>query len=90
LQPIRVELASEGERIFTREGCSGCHTLDQFTGTGGPNLNREFVKRPNPQWLIRFIKDPSSVRPSSTMPSFPHLSRTDLEALAEYIRKPRP
>lgn len=89
IQPIRIELAAQGEQIFAREGCGGCHTIDRFSGSGGPNLNRESAKHPNPQWLVRFIANPASVRPSSTMPSFGHLSQSDLAALAEFVRQPR-
>ena len=49
------ERVSPGEKIFTSEGCSGCHTLEAAGATGkvGPNLDE---LRPNQQAVARQVR----------------------------------
>lgn len=85
--PINESLVQAGKRLFSTNGCKNCHTLDDYQG--GINLASQWKVHHDPQWYMRFIKNPQSVKPATTMPSFSRLSEGDLRALAEYLRKPR-
>ncbi|MCW5941422.1 MAG: cytochrome b N-terminal domain-containing protein [Fimbriimonadaceae bacterium] len=86
---IRPELAARGATLFKARGCVRCHGLDGSKGSGGPDLTFVHRKHPDPDWYRRFVRNPRSVRPNSTMPAFA-LSEDDLTAIAEYLRNPRP
>lgn len=85
-KPISPTLVAEGKKLFTSSGCAGCHGIDGARGTGGPDLTTVHARHSDPDWYIRYIKKPTDVVPTSTMPAFGHLAGTDLEALAEYLR----
>lgn len=85
--PIDETLATKGKLLFKSNGCVNCHKLDE--SKEGVDLNSDWKKERPRDWYVKFIKNPSSVKPSSTMPSFPKLSEADLNALGEYVRKPR-
>ena len=87
VKPIDESLAERGLALFREIGCRNCHQID---GNGeGIDLTDVHKKQPNPEWYIRFIKNPSSINPSSTMPAFDELTIEELSALAEFLRKPR-
>jgi quinol-cytochrome oxidoreductase complex cytochrome b subunit/cytochrome c2 len=89
-EPIDEELAKTGERLFKAElACAGCHGEDLSGGAGGPGLLKVYEKHPDAEWYKRFIKNPKSIRPGSTMSAFEDLSDRQLAALAEYLRKPK-
>ncbi|HJP66515.1 MAG TPA: cytochrome c oxidase subunit II [Actinomycetota bacterium] len=86
--------AAQGELVFMRESCAGCHTIrgTQATGTTGPDLTY-FGSRasigaltlPNtPGNLARWITDPQSIKPGNLMPPT-DLSPRDLSALVTYL-----
>ena len=78
-------LAKKGRTLFEQNGCSGCHKLGGQGGAVGPPLDGEGARRPDPNWQIRHLKNPSAVTPGSTMPSFNRLGESDLRALATYL-----
>lgn len=88
--PIDPMLVAEGRFLFIKKGCSGCHTIEGRKANGGPPLDGVWQKHADPDWYRRFIRKPSSVKPGSTMPEFPGLGDSQLRALAEFLRKPRP
>lgn len=53
----------------------------------GPDLMHPGSREPTNDvpWLVGYLADPRSERGYSTMPSYDHLSQSDLEALAAYI-----
>jgi cytochrome c len=69
-----------GRRLFVTTGCGGCHTLPSVptaTGVVGPNLT-SVVLRPtlagdavemSPDTLTRWLVDPATVKPGTSMPS---------------------
>ena len=69
-----------GRRLFVTTGCGGCHTLPSVpaaTGVVGPNLTN-VVLRPtlagdaiemSPDTLTRWLVDPATVKPGTSMPS---------------------
>ncbi|MFQ5463102.1 MAG: SCO family protein [Phycisphaerae bacterium] len=89
---------SKGERLF-RTRCTACHNIGKGDGQTkvGPNL-AGVVKRRDPTWLIRWLKEPEKMLaeqdPIATglfiaynyvpMPNM-RLSRTEVHRLIEYI-----
>jgi cbb3-type cytochrome c oxidase subunit II len=53
----------------------------------GPDLMHAGSREPTDDvaWVIQHLRDPRAIRPWSAMPSYAHLSETDLAALAEYV-----
>jgi cytochrome c6 len=70
--------APAGKRIFTAQGCGGCHTLKDAgsSGSTGPNLDD---LAPDAATVQAKVKSGGG-----TMPSF-DLPAADLQALAEYV-----
>jgi cytochrome c oxidase subunit 2 len=76
-------LVEQGQRAFTAQGCYGCHTVGK-TGTPiAPDLSHVGAKY-RPGYLARWLRDPSSVRPSAHMPAL-ELSAEDIRALAAFL-----
>lgn len=83
--------ALNGEQLFTRKGCIGCHTLkghDGADGQLGPDLSK-ISKERDKAFLVPWIQDPQAQKPGSAMPSL-GLSVKEAEALADYLLSERP
>jgi mono/diheme cytochrome c family protein len=79
----RTTLVEEGRRVFMRNGCHGCHTIGR---TGTPialDLSHVGAKY-RPEYLERWLRDPSYLRPSTHMPAI-ELTEADIQALAAYL-----
>jgi mono/diheme cytochrome c family protein len=78
--------AWRGFTIFRRE-CIACHAVNGEGGAVGPELNvpRSIVEYRPEEQLKAFVRDPQSFRYTS-MPSNPHLSDADLDAIVAYFR----
>jgi mono/diheme cytochrome c family protein len=78
--------AWRGFAIFRRE-CVACHAVNGEGGSVGPELNvpRSIVEYRPEEQLKAFVRDPQSFRYTS-MPSNPHLSDADLDAIVAYFR----
>jgi len=72
-------LVAYGQKIYTRELCSQCHTqqitnqtqqLISLDGLGGKYSN---------EWLFYFINDPQIIVPNSKMPAYPKLKTNQLK-----------
>jgi quinol-cytochrome oxidoreductase complex cytochrome b subunit len=87
--PIDSTLAAKGRDLFNSEGCAGCHGTDGLKPSGGPKLDQVFKDHADAEWYIAFIKNPKSMKPSSTMPPYPDLTIDQLKAMAEFLRQPR-
>jgi mono/diheme cytochrome c family protein len=81
-------LAEWGRRHFNQVGCANCHGADAQNPTLAPNLLDPGRRRPDPEFYIRYIRDPRSMNPASTMPPFPNLREEQLRAIAEFLRRP--
>jgi cbb3-type cytochrome oxidase cytochrome c subunit len=77
--------AGEFGRVYERYKCYVCHQFNGFGGTLAPDLSYE-GSRAQRQWLIDFLKDPKTVRPTLVL-RMPQFNMTDQEAatLAGYI-----
>jgi len=71
---------SPGEKIFSTQGCSGCHTLEAAGATGkvGPSLDE---LRPNEQRVIKQVTNGGN-----GMPSFKSkLSPVEIKQVAAFV-----
>jgi mono/diheme cytochrome c family protein len=89
----RPDLAAHGELRFRQMFCTDCHTLavvragttTLIGGDIGPELTKVGSKV-NPDWLVRWLRDPQSYLPHSKMPRY-EWSDEDLYTVAQYIEK---
>jgi mono/diheme cytochrome c family protein len=84
-----------GRRLLQERNCVGCHPIDRTGGDfvalvsepslGPPPLTPE-GSRVQPQWLRRFLREPSTLRPwlSVRMPTF-SLSDDDIDTIRGYF-----
>ena len=77
--------AGEFGRVYERYKCYVCHAFNGFGGTLAPDLSYE-GSRAQRQWLIEFLKNPQTLRPTLVL-RMPQFNMTDQEAatLADYI-----
>lgn len=75
----------EPGKILQRYKCYVCHKFNGYGGTLAPDLSYE-GSRVNPQWLINFMKNPQTLRPTLVlrMPQF-NISDADASTIADYI-----
>lgn len=79
-------LFAKGRELFNSVSCSGCHGLDGKKPVSGPNLSDIGRRRGgNPDWYMRFIKNPAATKGGSTMPPFPKLTDEQRRAIAEFL-----
>jgi ubiquinol-cytochrome c reductase cytochrome b subunit len=85
-----MELAPEelaGIGYFRQEQCTGCHPVAGVGSTVGPDLAR--VKKHDAAWIIEHFKNPSAVRPGSSMPPIA-LARDQMNSLTAFLLKLNP
>jgi ubiquinol-cytochrome c reductase cytochrome b subunit len=82
LDPVLVQ---KGKALFDQNGCSGCHKVGGQGGAVGPPLDGEATRRPDLNWQIQHLKNPSAMTSGSTMPSYKQVSDSDLRALSMYL-----
>lgn len=88
------ELAAQGERVFLRESCAGCHTVKGTgaAGTYGPELSdigaRDWLGavtvHNTPENMRRWITDSQEIKPGNLMPRIP-LGDDDVTAIVAYL-----
>lgn len=76
-------LVEEGRRAFIRNGCHGCHTVRALGTPIAPDLSRVGAKY-RADYLARWLRDPSYLRPSTHMPAI-ELTEADIAALAAFL-----
>jgi cytochrome c2 len=76
-------VVERGEAAFKRNGCYGCHLIGKFGTPIGPNLSQVGRRYP-PDYLARWLRDPSLQRPGAHMPAL-ELTEEDIRALADYL-----
>lgn len=92
-EPIRTELAAQGETLF-RQSCAACHTFDG--PLVGPSL-AGIAERRSPEWIRGMVLNPDSMlrrdaQARALMDSYPTrmvdtgLDELHFRALWEYLR----
>jgi mono/diheme cytochrome c family protein len=75
--------ADRGERLFIAKGCVTCHVHEEVAGSGlvkvGPNLT---PKRYQPDFLAKFLVDPSIARTPGKNEIMPQLELKPVEIVA--------
>jgi mono/diheme cytochrome c family protein len=87
LAPVAAQepegLVARGGRMFTAQGCYGCHQVGKYGTPIGPEPSHVGAKYPM-SYLTRWLRDPESVRPAAHMPKL-ELTEQDIQALAAYL-----
>jgi len=73
-----------GRAIYSRNGCSACHSMFGKGGKIGPDLTHVASRRPDGEWHLKHFRDPQAVVPGSIMPKV-DLSDKDLQELTDYM-----
>jgi mono/diheme cytochrome c family protein len=83
-QPVFRPAGEFGE-LFDRYRCSSCHRFNGYGGDLAPDLSFE-GSRAQRQWLIEFLKNPQTLRPTLVL-RMPQFNMTDREAavIADYL-----
>lgn len=84
--PVNPQLVTQGKPLFATKGCENCHGIDGTKAETAPDLTRVRNRHKDAGYYIRYIKEPKSVNPNSTMPAFKDLTDAELAALADYLR----
>jgi quinol-cytochrome oxidoreductase complex cytochrome b subunit len=83
-RPLTVS-ETRGLRLFVDRDCAYCH---QIRGKGGhrtgPDLSNVVAKGRTRDYLVRYIRNPQLVSPTSIMPKY-NLPESDLQALADFL-----
>ncbi|WP_019603389.1 c-type cytochrome [Teredinibacter turnerae] len=82
LQPKSNTLL-DGEQLFQKYSCQGCHSFKGSGGTVGPALDSVIAEK-GKSFFARKMADPQFNNPSSPMPKMP-LTGDEIEALAEFL-----
>jgi len=75
---------AQGKKIFQREKCVDCHTINGKGGAVGPNLTNVGNRRSR-EYITEQLKDPKSHNPNTQMPSFKDLPEQDFKDLVAYL-----
>jgi mono/diheme cytochrome c family protein len=83
-QPVYRPSGAFGE-LYERYKCSVCHRFNGYGGTLAPDLSFE-GSRAQRSWLISFLKNPQTLRPTLTL-RMPQFNMTEREAatIADYF-----
>ena len=76
-------LIDEGQRAFMEQGCYGCHTVGKVGTPIGPDLSHVGAKY-RAEYLARWLRDPSYLRPSTHMPTL-ELTDDDIRSIAAFL-----
>jgi mono/diheme cytochrome c family protein len=73
----------DGQQLFWGAGCGVCHRIGTEGGAVGPALTHIGRVR-EPDWLRRYLRDPSAVRPDGRMPQL-YLNDREIDALIAFL-----
>jgi mono/diheme cytochrome c family protein len=79
--------ASNGKRLFLRDGCYECHG---YAGQGGGAGARIATIALNPQGLIRYVRAPAGQMPAYTDKVITDQELTDIHAYLQTMPKAKP
>ena len=75
--------AAEGKRVFTAQGCYGCHTVGKAGTALGPDLTRIGVKY-SERSLAAWLTEPQQQKATAHMPKI-DLTEAEIQVLAAYL-----
>lgn len=81
--PDQAALVAHGQRLFSSQGCYGCHLVGRFGTAIGPDLSHVGGRYPE-EYLRRWLLDPAKVRPAAHMPKL-ELEPAEVGALAAWL-----
>jgi len=72
---------NRGRDLVAKLGCYGCHKMAPFDGERrvGPPLSHVVSKFANLDFMLKWVDDPASFRPSTRMPAFFHRENRAME-----------
>jgi mono/diheme cytochrome c family protein len=73
----------QGKKLFTDQGCYGCHTVGKIGTPIGPDLSRVGFKY-RESYLYQWLKDPSTQKPTAHMPKIA-MAEAEAQALAAFL-----
>jgi cytochrome c oxidase subunit II len=76
-------LASQGKRLFTEQGCYGCHTVGKMGTPIANDLSQVGSKYPE-SYLRQWLREPQQQKPRAHMPKI-QMTEADAGALAAYL-----
>ena len=76
-------LASQGKRLFTEQGCYGCHTIGKAGTPIANDLSQVGSKYPE-SYLRQWLREPKQQKPRAHMPKI-EMAEADARALAAYL-----
>jgi len=78
-----ASLAAQGKRVFSDQGCYGCHTMGKSGTPIAPDLSTIGSKH-SEAYLRTWLGDPKQQKPSAHMPKL-ELTESEVRALAAYL-----
>ncbi len=79
--------ATNGKRLFLRDGCYQCHG---YAGQGGGAGARISAIGLNPQAMIRYVRGPAGAMPAYSDKVIGDQELTDIHAYLQTMPKPKP
>ena len=76
-------LASQGKRLFTEQGCYGCHTIGK-AGTPIANDLAEVGSKYPESYLREWLREPQQQKPRAHMPKI-EMAEAHARAIAAYL-----
>jgi cytochrome c oxidase subunit 2 len=73
----------QGRRLFTEQGCYGCHTVGKMGTSIATDLSHVGTKYTE-TYLRAWLREPKQQKPTAHMPKL-ELSETEARALAAYL-----
>ncbi|HEY9225700.1 MAG TPA: cytochrome c [Gemmatimonadaceae bacterium] len=86
--PAPAAPAERGQRLFVAKGCVTCHVHGAVAGSGSIKAGPELTpKRYQPEFLARFLADPSIQRTPGAMNTMPklELKATEIAAITAFL-----
>ena len=76
-----------GKKVYTANGCGGCHAIAGEGGTNGPDLTKYAAdKTKDAKWTAIQIQDPKKHNPDPKMPAYADkIKGKDLNNLGAYL-----
>lgn len=79
----RSTLVEQGQQLFFKQGCYGCHTVGKVGTPIGPDLSHVGAQYPL-AYLTGWLRDPASQKRTAHMPKI-ELTEQEIQALAAYL-----